>query len=554
MQLRPYQSKAVSLLHRYFRNNRGNPVLEAPTGSGKSMIQAAFIRDAVTEWPQTRVLALCHVKELVEQNAKAMRRAMPGGDIGVMSAGLGSYDAHNAVIFGGIQTVAKRREMMGRFDLIFVDEAHLVPKSKSDGQYRQTIDFFRSQNPKLKVIGFTATPYRLDGGLLHTGENRLFTDLIAAKSAGMSVAQLVEQGYLSPLTTKPVQTKFSAEGIAKSGGDYIQKQLSDAVAAGDFTQDAVAEMVQLGVDRQSWLVFATDVLHAYNIQGYLRTHNIESDVVTGETPPATRDRLVRNFREGRSRCLINVSVLTTGFDAPQTDLVAFMRPTASTSLYVQMCGRGMRIAEGKTNCLVLDFVDNIAEHGPVDNVKPNLKRGEKGEAPLKECHQCNALVNAAVRECPECGAAFEIEERGFRVSDKPSAAAIMSADEQATTYTFKPTQVKASVHRKPGKPDSVKIDWYAGMMRVCSEWVCPSHGGYAKRVADLWWMQHMSSFQPVLPQQWVEVLNQGIEKMPSAIVIDRRGKYPQIISREHKQEDSHAALEGQRPVERQAHA
>lgn len=532
MKLRPYQAKAVSLLHAYFERNSGNPVLEAPTGSGKSLIQASFIRDAVTAWPQTRVLALCHVKELVEQNAKALRRVLPTARIGICSAGLGYYDTHHPITFGGIQTVAKRWRDFGHIDLIFVDEAHLVPKASAEGQYRRTIANLREINPRLKVIGFTATPYRLDGGLLTSGENRLFTDLIAAKTAGMSIQELIDAGYLSPLTTEAVSTSFNTDGVGKSGGDFIQSKLGEAVNAGDATERACSEMVRLGSSRKSWLVFATNVAHAQRIKYNLDDAGIASQVVTGDTPPRTRDRLIEQYRNGKLRCLVNVGVLTTGFDAPQTDLIAFMRPTESTALYVQMCGRGMRIADGKTDCLVLDFAKNIERHGPVDEVKPKLKRGEKGEPPMRECPQCNDLHHASLRECPGCGLSFEMQPRELQLENRPSREAILAKQRKDRVYTYKPTMVRASVHQKPGKPDSVKVEWFAGLVRV-TEWVCPMHMGFAARKARWWWDLHMSGQPPIQTADWVEAINERAI-LPSELIVKKNGKYLEIIDRKTK--------------------
>jgi len=233
MQLRDYQARAIDLLYRYFATNQGNPVLEAPTGAGKSVIQAGFMRRALEEFPGQRFLALTHVRELVAQNANAMRRAYREGDIGSYSAAMGRRDTGSDVIFAGIQSVYKRAHELGRFDLVFIDEAHLCPAKTSTGMYRRFLDEACRYNRRLKVVGFTATPYRLDGGMLTEGEARLFTDLIPASMAGMTVADLIAQGHLAPLTTAPVQTAVTGDGVAVRGGDYVQSELGRAVAASD---------------------------------------------------------------------------------------------------------------------------------------------------------------------------------------------------------------------------------------------------------------------------------------------------------------------------------
>lgn len=526
MKLRDYQDKAVGLLWRYFDNNSGNPVVEAPTGAGKSVIQAEFIRRAVETFPQTRALALCHVKELVDQNSKALRRAMPGGDIGICSSGLNSHDTGNAVVFGGIQTAAHRVNELGRFDLVFVDECHLVP-NKSGTQYRQTIERLRLFNPKLKVIGFSATPYRLDGGLLTYGDDRLFTDLISAESAGMSIMDLLKNGYLAPLRTVAVESKFDVEGIGLRGGDYRPGELSKAVHDGDVTERCLEEVIEKGADRKSWLLFATDVDHAHRIESYLRERGIATSTITGATPDGLRNQRVAQFREGRLRALVNVNVLTTGFDAPATDLLAFLRPTASTGLYVQACGRGMRIADGKDDCLVLDFAGNIERHGPVDKVRPKLKRGQKGEPPMRECDNCGALVMAALRECPECGKAFIIEG-GLKLSDQASALAILS--DQHMTQQFHPTKVRVRIHTKQGSPAMLRVDWFYGIRVMASEWVCLFHSGYAKQRAIKWWRDHVGG---ELPEDIEEALERAKEpRLPSTMTVRQKGKYFEVYKKQ----------------------
>jgi DNA repair protein RadD len=136
-------------------------------------------------------------------------------------------------------------------------------------------------------------------------------------------------------------------------------------------------------------------------------HDIEVGVVTGRTEVTAREKAIADFKSGKLRCLINVNVLTTGFDHPAVDLVALVRATASTGLYVQMVGRGTRIADGKENCLILDYGQNVERHGFIDQVKPKDKMSSgDGEAPTKQCESCQTMVHAACQICPECGFQF----------------------------------------------------------------------------------------------------------------------------------------------------
>lgn len=527
MRLRPYQTKAIELLYAYFEKNQGNPVLEAPTAAGKSVIQAEFIRGILEKWPLQRVLCLTHSRELVFQNYQAMRRVYTGGSIGINSASLGRRDTGESVIFAGIQSVYKIAHELGRFDLIMIDEAHLCPVKTSEGMYRTFIDACRVFNPRIKVIGFSATCYRLDNGLLIEGENRLFTDLIPAKAAGMAIDDLLAQGYLAPLVSRPVETRLNTDLVPIRGGEYVLKDLARAVDTDKTTQEACDEIILLGADRDAWLIFASSVDHAHHIQEYLDARWISSRVITGNTSESERDEAIAAYRRGDVRALVNVNVLTTGFDAPHTDLLAFLRPTLSTSLYVQMAGRGMRIHPGKRDCLVLDFAGLIAKHGPVNDVDPPRKRGSKeGQAPIKECPDCLMLIHASARECMYCGKEFQFDTAP-NISGTASTLAIIAA---RAPSRVKPTDMTFSRHTKPGKPDSLRVDYYAGPLRVATEWVCLFHEGPARERAEAWWRQHVGQIYPATLEDAVEVAD-DLAMMPTYLYVQQDGKYTRIVSR-----------------------
>lgn len=527
MKPRPYQEKAVSLLYEYFAHNKGNPVLEAPTAAGKSVIQACFIRGALEQWPGQRILCLTHTKELVHQNFLAMRRAWPSGDIGINSASLGQRDTDNAVIFAGIQSVYRSAADLGWFDLVIIDECHLCPVKTSEGMYRDFLDKLKGYNPRLKVIGFSATPYRLDNGLLTEGKNRLFTDIIPARAAGMSIDDLLDMGYLCPLTTRPVQTRLETGNVPVRGGEYVLKDLQAAVDVDETTRQAVEEIIVMGADRDAWLVFAASVDHAQHIADYMQDRWITTRVITGSTPDIERDESIAAYRRGDVRCLVNVNVLTTGFDAPHTDLLAFLRPTMSTSLYVQMAGRGMRIHPGKADCLVLDFAGLIEKHGPVNNVEPPRKRGKgKAEAPVKECPDCLMLLSAATRCCPYCSYEFSFDSSP-NISNQASALDVLSS---AAPQKVTPSGWAFSVHKKPGKPDSLRVDYYSGPLKVATEWVCLFHGGGAQIMAQAWWAQHVGARIPSDIDEAV-AMAEKMATMPEYLFLQKEGKYTRIKSR-----------------------
>jgi DNA repair protein RadD len=471
LELRPYQRSAIDGLYNYWSDKKGdNPIIVAPTGSGKSLIIAHLIKDAMS-YPGTRVLILTHVKELLEQNASELVALYPEADVGFYSASLKKKVLRKPITFAGIQSIHKKAyQMVPAPDLVIVDEAHLIPKT--DGtRYNKFLSDLRICNRGVKVVGLTATPYRLDSGWLHEGDNAIFDGI----AYDIPVADLMDQGFLAPVISKSGVKTIDLSNVGKRGGEYIESELARAASDPELVTETVAEIVRYGAERKAWLVFACGVNHAELLRAEFETHGIEADVVTGADGMGARAEKIERFRRGGSKCLINVNVLTTGFNVPHVDLVAIVRATESTGLYIQIVGRGTRIAPGKENCLVLDYGDNVMRHGFIDKIKPKIKgRTEDGEAPVKKCPECLTVNHAAVRVCIECGHQFPPPQ--FNHGTKAYSGAMISTQVQAEWVDV--DDVGYSRWRKEGKPDSIRVTYYCGLIKV-SEWLCPDHGGYA---------------------------------------------------------------------------
>jgi DNA repair protein RadD len=396
--LRDYQQRTIDQLYAWFQaGNAGNPCLVLPTGSGKSHIVAALCKDAVQNWPETVVLMLTHVKELIEQNAEKMRQHWPGAPLGIYSASIGRKDLGEPITFAGIQSVRNKAKQLGHVDLVIIDECHLV-NHKDEGGYRKLLGELKAINPHLRVIGLTATPYRLGHGLI-TDEPALFDDLLEP----VSIEELVFKGYLATLRSKITKAKLDTTGVHKRGGEFIESELQAAVDTKENNERVVREIVELADERKAWLVFCTGVQHAEHIASVLRQNGVMTECVLGETPKKERERIIADFKAGRIRALTNANVLTTGFDYPDIDLIAMLRPTMSASLYVQMAGRGMRVKSHTDHCLVLDFAGVVASHGPITNVQISKKSGTgNGEMPVKVCDKCGELVHISIMICPAC--------------------------------------------------------------------------------------------------------------------------------------------------------
>ncbi|MCG6342937.1 DEAD/DEAH box helicase [Vibrio fluvialis] len=355
--LRPYQADSVKAVIHYFRQHSTPAVIVLPTGAGKSLVIAELARLA-----KGRVLVLAHVKELVEQNhAKYEGYGLTGA---IFSAGLGRKETDQQVVFASVQSVVRNLDAFkNQFSLLVIDECHRVPDDKNSS-YQKVITHLLELNPGMKVLGLTATPYRLGmgwiyqyhtRGLVRSEEPRFFRDCIFE----LPIRYLLDEGFLTParLIDAPVLSYDFSQLKPANTGRYKESEMDLVIEQSKrATPQIVQQIIQLAADKQGVMVFAATVRHAQEILGLLPQG--ESDIVIGDTPSPERDAIIQRFKQRDLKFLVNVSVLTTGFDAPHVDLIAILRPTESVSLYQQIVGRGLRLSPGKTECLVLDYAGN----------------------------------------------------------------------------------------------------------------------------------------------------------------------------------------------------
>ena len=469
-QLRDYQRKAIDDLYNWFSaGNQGNPCIVMPTGSGKSHIVAALCKEALQEWPDQQILMLTHVKELIEQNAEKLRQHWPNAPLGIYSASIGIKHLGEPITFAGIQSIGKKVDDVGHVDLAIIDEAHLV-NHKEAGEYRTFIAGLMKINPALRVIGLTATPFRLGHGMI-TDKPAMFDALLEP----VSIEELVYKGFLAPLRSKHTKEKLDVSGVRKRGGEYIESELQAAVDTDEKNRSVVDEVISMAGDRKAWLFFCTGVNHAHHVAKVLLEKGIQAACVTGDTPKKERERILTDFKEGRLRALTNANVLTTGFDYPDIDLIAMLRPTLSPSLYVQMAGRGMRSKSHTDHCMVLDFAGVVATHGPITAVQPpkKPKPGEKTEAPTKTCPECHELVHPRVEICPSCGHQFPIAQKKLQLRNDD----IISID--GTEMRVTEWRWRKHISRTSGK-EMLAVSYYDGLSDpAIIEYFPVRHEGYA---------------------------------------------------------------------------
>lgn len=518
--LRPYQERCLTDLWNWFCNRDGNPLIVLPTGAGKSLVIAEWCKLMFDTDPSARIMILAHVRELIAQNAAELAGLWPEAPLGIYSASLGRRDIGARILFAGIQSIHRKAYQLPAVpDIILVDEAHLIPRETAT-MYGRFLDDLKKINPAVKIIGLTATPFRLDSGRLDQGEGAMF-DGIAHET---NVRELIEDGYLSPPVSYRQKAEIDTTGVGTRGGDFIASQLEVAAMEPEIINAIADRIVEAGANRKGWLIFGCTVKHCEALADALNDRGFEGCGVFGDTDKRIRDRAIADFKAQRLRFLVSQGVLTTGFNARHVDLIALARPTKSTGLYIQMVGRGTRLSPEthKEDCLVLDFGGNITRHGPFDDpFIPEKKNKGTGPAPFKECPECQCACGTMTQICPACGFEFPPPERV--VHAVPDAKPILSVEPE----WLEVAEVTYQRHRKEGKPDSMRVNYRVGF-NWHREWVCFDHSGYARAKAESWWLRRAPAPIPRNVTEALEVAALIVAK-PSHIRVKRNGKFDEII-------------------------
>ncbi|MCY4541209.1 MAG: ankyrin repeat domain-containing protein [Rhodobacteraceae bacterium] len=467
--LRDYQTDALRHCFRYWRKEYGRaPVIVAPPGAGKSHIIAGCVQVVHRKNPSIRILLLTHRLELLEQDAAKISAYCPDIEPAIYSASLGRKEI-GAVTCAQIQSWARRDGDDDPMDLVVIDEAHLVPVDENS-QYRSVLTALARRNPKLKIMGLTATPYRLDQGDLCEGAEALF-DGIAFE---IEIDRLVERS--PPVMVRPTSETAIAgldlSKVKKSLGEY---KVSDQDRETQRNRASIAShIVKRCWGRKGLIVFCAGVEGAEVMAKELSKRGITAECVVGSTP--NRAEILQNFREQRTFALTSCDVLTHGVDFPHADTLALVRATTSTSLYVQMVGRGLRYEPGKKDCLVLDFGGNLERHGPLNNLvlkRPAETEGE-GETAYKTCPGCGSSVLLSLRTCPHCGHRFE----KILAEDAATGEFLRGGDLLPVDAVNYRRYRKASADSST--PDCIRVIYtYAGYRQI-SEFLFPDHRGFPR--------------------------------------------------------------------------
>lgn len=521
LQLRPYQLEALQAIWNYFQSGaKGNPVIAHPTGTGKSILPAFFIKEVMKIWPNQRFILLTHVSELIKQNAEVLELLWSQVPLGIFSAGLKQKEAYYPIVYAGIQSAIKNPALFGHRDIAFIDECHLISQDESS-QYLTFLSTLKLINPALKIIGMSATPFRMGQGMITDGG--LFTDIVHDMTSLHAFNKMIDGGYLAPLVPRRTKTELDVSNVGMAKGEFIAKQLQAAVDKEELNYAIVKEIVEAGQNRQSWLIFSSGIEHAEHISTLINSFGISCAAVHSKQKTEFNNDAITAFKQNELRSIVNYGKLTTGFNHPAIDLIGMVRATMSVPLWVQMLGRGTRPNDGKDNCLVLDFARNTPRLGPINDPIIPRKKGEKaGDTPVKICEACGVYNHCRVRFCTNCNNEFEFQ---IKIVAKPGTEELIKSD-LPIIEIFNVDKVIYNAHNKLGSPQSMKVTYFCNM-QMFKEFICLEHGGMASKRARDWWRQRHKTEPPKTTQDALQFVSQL--RVPKKVHVWINKRYPEVI-------------------------
>jgi DNA repair protein RadD len=438
-----------------------SPCASAATGSGKTLC-ITTLAQAVTAKGK-RMMTVTHVKELIGQlEATAIAQGLVPG---VYAAGLNRRDKSQNYLICQIQSVYKRAFDFPIPDVLCIDEAHLL-NSDDEGMYRTFIGHLRVANPKMRLVGLSATPFRMGSGLIY-GPDRMFEACVAR----VGMKELITDGYLTPIIGKNGDRNFSAADLHMRGGEFIAAEIEAMMADEAKVSLATKEILHQCVGRNQILHFTTGNKHSVMLMDELRKSGETAEMVNGEMAAGERERMLTGFRTRQFRHLVNCALLTTGYDDTGIDAICNLRPTRSPGLLLQMAGRGLRLDPRKTNTLFLDFGGSLEYFGPLDLIEEKITARKSveigGEAPMKTCPMCAAVVFAGRVKC-DCGYVWE---RKLNHETTASGAAVLSGVQEKQV-----SRTMYTVHspRDIGKKPMLKVVHYTADRESVSEYLTVS--------------------------------------------------------------------------------
>jgi len=402
--LRPYQQDALDAVLAAVRTQR-SVLLQAATGAGKTILFSALIRHCMERY-KMRIGILAHREQLVRQAYDKLLKVWPEGvlSVGIACASASKdVDVEKPVVIGSPQTLSRRTGDMPAIHMLIVDECHRLPPANTRSQYGELISGLRQWYPEMRLVGVTATPFRLGHGYIYGDRCRnpkenWFEDL--AYSIG--TPELQEQGYLVPLKIWIAEDP-DLSGVRTDKGEFNLNELGDAMSRAVHVHSAVQALAKYAPERRHVVVFACTIEHAEVLAGAFKAAGYRAEAVHSRMHHDERLARLAAFDAGELDVVVNVGVLTEGWDCTCVDCMLMCRPTKSAALYVQMVGRGLRTHPGKADCVMLDLSGNWAEHG--DPADPRVTWGRHKAEPRKgrKCPQCDYVNKQGAMVCENCG-------------------------------------------------------------------------------------------------------------------------------------------------------
>ncbi len=514
--LRPYQEAAIQATLNWLKYKDTPAILSLPTGSGKTYVIGALAEHYYNLGK--RVLIAAHRKELLEQAGNVI--SVP---FGYYSASLGHKNLMERITIAGIQSLSRvATEKVEPYDIIIADECHRL-SNNDEGQYWDTI----KKHPGAKLVGLSATPFRMKGGKLAWGE-------IVYE---IGYKQLLDEKYLSPLTNKNKGVP-DLSGVSITAGDYSMDELEYVMADGSLVIEAVKNIKAYSEGRKSVLIFCVSVRHCHLLGELMLKNNMEARIVSGETPMLERGAIVDDFKAGKLRYLINCEVFLEGFDAPNVDMIGCLRPTKSKALWEQLLGRGVRKSEGKEDCLLMDMSGNLADLGGLGwPYREKGKKETKKEAG-KICPECETYVQPTARQCPDCGFQFpEPEVQKANHNKNADGSSKVYYEGEIETYDITAVTYIEHLSRKKGTK-SLRVDYHcpgANKYGSISEYYSPHHeNDWVRNKAYQFFKERgWEPYQDTKHYSYEDLLFHCQKlKAPSRITVDHGKPFPEVIKYE----------------------